>query len=63
MPLGLRFVQAKPQGREIHYELKFEKMQEIDKWLEQLRKIWETRFDQLDNLLEKIKDEKDEKSN
>ncbi len=26
-------------------------MKEIDQWLEQFRKIWETRFNQLDNLL------------
>jgi len=26
-------------------------MKEIDKWMEQFRKIWETRFNQLDDLL------------
>ena len=26
-------------------------MKEIDKWLEQYRKIWETRFEQLDEML------------
>ena len=29
-------------------------MKEIDKWLTQFRKIWETRFNQLDNLLTTI---------
>ncbi len=43
------------QGREIYYQLEVNKMKEIDKWLEQFRKIWETRFHQLDNLLETIK--------
>lgn len=42
------------RGREIYYTLEVEKMKEIDKWLEQFRKIWETRFDQLDNLLDKL---------
>ena len=42
-------------GREIYYQLKVDKMKEIDKWLEQFRKIWETRFDQLDNLLSTLK--------
>ncbi len=47
-------------GREIYYELKIDKMKEVDQWLEQFRKIWEDRFDQLDNLLIKLKSENDE---
>ena len=43
------------QGREIYYRLEIEKMKEIDKWLEQYRKIWETRLNQLDDLLATIK--------
>ncbi|TCD03228.1 ArsR/SmtB family transcription factor [Pedobacter psychroterrae] len=43
------------QGREIYYSLEIEKMKEIDKWLDQYRKIWETKFNQLDELLTKIK--------
>ena len=43
------------QGREIYYRIKPEKMKEIDQWLEQFRKIWETRYDQLDTLLATIK--------
>jgi DNA-binding transcriptional ArsR family regulator len=46
------------KGREIYYQLEVNKMKEIDKWLEQFRKIWETRFNQLDNLLETIKKQK-----
>ena len=42
-------------GREIYYKLEIDKMKEIDIWLEQFRKIWESRFDQLDNLLETLK--------
>lgn len=48
-------VTQKQQGREIYYSLEIEKMKEIDKWLEQFRKIWETRFSQLDTLLTNIK--------
>ena len=33
-------------------------MKEIDKWLEQFRKIWETRFNQLDDLLLTLKKQK-----
>lgn len=43
-------------GREIYYQLEVAKMKEIDKWLEQFRKIWEDRFSQLDDVLLRIKD-------
>lgn len=43
------------QGREILYQLDINKMKEIDKWLEQFRKIWETRFNQLDKVLSTLK--------
>jgi DNA-binding transcriptional ArsR family regulator len=48
------------QGREIYYSLEIEKMKEIDEWLEQYRKIWETRFDQLGEVLEVMKRRKSE---
>ncbi len=51
-------VKQEHQGREIYYSLEIDKMKEIDKWLEQFRKIWETRFNQLDDLLSTIKKQK-----
>ena len=48
-------VKQEYQGREIYYSLEIEKMKEIDKWLDQYRKIWETKFSQLDELLTKMK--------
>lgn len=50
-------VRAENQGRQIFYELEVHKMKEIDQWLEQFRKLWEARFNQLDDLLltDKIK--------
>jgi DNA-binding transcriptional ArsR family regulator len=48
-------IEANQQGREIHYQIKIDKMKEIDKWLEQFRKIWEHRFDQLENVLSNLK--------
>ncbi|MGB3946934.1 MAG: metalloregulator ArsR/SmtB family transcription factor [Bacteroidia bacterium] len=48
------------QGREIYYQLEVEKMKEIDKWLNQFRKIWETRFSQLDDVLTTLKNKKNE---
>jgi len=38
-------------GREIYYQLKVDKMKEIDTWSEQFRAVWETRFNQLDMYL------------
>lgn len=51
-------VKQEHQGREIYYSLEIEKMKEIDKWLEQFKKIWENRFNQLDDLLLTIKNKK-----
>jgi DNA-binding transcriptional ArsR family regulator len=48
-------VTQKQQGREIYYELQLNKMKEIDKWLSQFRKIWESRFSQLDKVLSNLK--------
>lgn len=44
-------VTQKQQGREIYYQLEIYKMKEIDKWLNQFREVWETRFNQLDEVL------------
>ena len=42
-------------GREIYYHFNPKKMQEIDHWLAQFRKIWETQFNQLDKVISGIK--------
>lgn len=47
-------IRPKHQGREIYYQLEIEKMKEIDHWIGQFRKIWEKKFDQLDELLFKL---------
>ena len=44
-------VDADQRGREIYYQLNMDKMKEIDQWMEAFRKLWETRFNQLDDLL------------
>lgn len=54
-------VKQDQRGREIFYSLEIEKMKEIDRWLEQYRKIWETRFSQLEDVLATIKKQKEEK--
>jgi DNA-binding transcriptional ArsR family regulator len=51
-------VKQEHQGREIYYSLEIEKMKEIENWLEQFKKIWEDRFNQLDKVLLTIKKQK-----
>lgn len=51
-------VKQEHQGREIYYSLEIDKMKEIEKWLEQFKKIWENRFNQLDKVLSTIKKQK-----
>ncbi|WP_276088246.1 metalloregulator ArsR/SmtB family transcription factor [Pedobacter sp. JY14-1] len=48
-------VKQQQQGREIYYHLEAEKMKEIEAWLEKFRQIWQTRFSQLDEVLEQLK--------
>lgn len=51
-------VKQEQHGREIFYSLEIDKMKEIEQWLEQFKKIWESKFNQLDNLLSTIKKQK-----
>ena len=51
-------VSANHKGREIYYEIKVDKMKDIDNWLAQFRKFWEDRYKKLDNLLSGIQTEK-----
>ncbi len=51
-------IKQEQKGREIYYSLEIDKMKEIDNWLEQFRKIWEIRFDQLSDVLSTIKKNK-----
>ena len=51
-------VKQKQKGREIYYYINANKMKDVDKWIEQFKKIWETRFDHLDIILSTIKKQK-----
>ena len=53
-------LQQHKSGREIFYQLKIEKMKEIDKWLAQFKEIWESRFSQLDQVLMNLKSKENE---
>ena len=54
-------VTQEQRGREIYYSLEIDKMREIDEWLEQYRQIWETRYEQLEEVLEVMKTQNREK--
>ena len=47
-------IDQRRDGREIYYHFNANKMKEIDQWLEQFRKQWEERFNQLDKLLKDL---------
>ena len=53
-----KLLEQQQHGREIYYHLNPKKMKEIDKWLEQFRKMWESRFDKLDQVLKQMKEKK-----
>ena len=51
-------IQSEQSGREIYYHFNPKKMQEIDNWIAQFRRSWETQFNQLDNVLSTLKKQK-----
>ncbi len=55
-------VKQEQNGREIYYQLNGNKMNEIDKWLEKLKKIWESKFDELDKVLATLQNTKKKNS-
>lgn len=48
-------VRQEQKGREIHYHLNADKLKEIEKWLDQFKKLLARRFDQLDDVLAQLK--------
>lgn len=51
-------ISIKKEGRERYCKLEIQKITEIADWLEPFRKIWEVRFNQLDELLNNLQDKK-----
>src|SRR5690349_17020815 len=56
---GLIIVQQ--HGRERYCEARLEQLSEVSEWVEQFRKLWETRLDSLENYLEKLQSSKNKK--
>ena len=48
-------VVIKKQGRERYCEASLQQLGEVSDWIEPFRKLWEGRFDALDNLLDQLK--------
>ncbi len=48
-------VKQEQKGREIYYHINANKVKEIDKWVEQFRKIFENQFNKLDKVLLTLK--------
>lgn len=46
-----------PQGRERFVEARFDKLEEVTRWVEQYRQMWEEKFNRLDDLLDEMKKE------
>ncbi|MGB3063149.1 ArsR/SmtB family transcription factor [Sphingobacterium thalpophilum] len=49
-------LQARQNGREIHYQLNPAKMKEIADFIEPFRKMWDDRFNALETLMKNYKD-------
>jgi DNA-binding transcriptional ArsR family regulator len=56
-----RLVEQEINGREIYYHFNPEKMKEVADWLAPFQKLWEDRFDRLDQVLLNIKNQKNKK--
>ena len=46
-----QLLKQEQQGREIYYRLDVTKIKEVDQWIEPFRSLWESRFNQLDDVL------------
>ncbi|MES2386442.1 MAG: metalloregulator ArsR/SmtB family transcription factor [Bacteroidota bacterium] len=48
-------ITVKKQGRESYCEAKLQKLNEVSTWIEQYRKLWEDRFNIIDDILLELK--------
>ncbi|MGP4073218.1 ArsR/SmtB family transcription factor [Piscibacillus sp. B03] len=51
-------VEVQPEANRRIYKLKAESFQEIDRWLDSYRKMWEARMDRLDDYLDVLQGKK-----
>jgi DNA-binding transcriptional ArsR family regulator len=53
-----QLVKQEQSGREMYYHFNPKKMKDNDNWLEPFRKMWDDRFNQLDQVLNNLKNKK-----
>ena len=53
-----KLVKQEQKGREIYYHINANKINEIDKWVEQFKNMLESQFKQLDDVLLTLKNQK-----
>lgn len=53
-----QLIKQEQNGREIYYHFNPKKMKEVSDWLEPFRQLWESRYNNLDNLLAQLKSKK-----
>src|SRR4051812_12463475 len=51
-------VHVEPRAQQRLYELRAKPLRELHDWLERYRRIWDARFDELDQLLVELEDNK-----
>jgi DNA-binding transcriptional ArsR family regulator len=50
-------VEVEPRAQQRVYRLRAQPLKQLHKWLDRYRRIWEERFEQLDELVEELKRE------
>jgi DNA-binding transcriptional ArsR family regulator len=53
-----RLVEVEPRAQQRLYALRAQPLRELNEWLERYRRIWDERLDQLDELIEELKDKR-----
>ena len=51
-------LRSEQTGREIYYHYNPKKLKEVDKWLQPFREKWDSRFNQLDDVLKNLKNKR-----
>jgi DNA-binding transcriptional ArsR family regulator len=49
-------VEVQPRGQQRVYELRSQRLRQLHDWLERYRKVWDARFDALDELLVELEE-------
>ena len=49
-------VEVRPRAQQRLYELRAQSLRELHDWLERYRQLWDARFEELDELIEELKE-------